>query len=176
MSQGFFKYALLKEQIFSKLNFDNQGRLMLGNMYIIILPRYIISKIQREVENIVGDIACSLIMYKVGFDIGYNVASRIKGNNKGIILRKFINTLASRGWGNFELENCDLNTPLIKVKVNSCYAEDLRPSKSPQCHLIRGLLSGAVQYLVGDNIKVKGVEHECIAMGHDFCRIEIRPT
>jgi len=179
MSDAFFKYVSLKETLFSKLSYDESGRLLLGNVIVLIIPRRIFSIVQRSISDMLGEGCAALVMYNAGYSVGYDVfAKTVKrfNNDTKSAFEFFITVLTTRGWGDFKIVKFNENDNTYYIRVSSSYGEDLFPSNRAVCHFIRGLLTGSLQCLV--DLKEKGIklysrEVKCIAKGDPYCEFLI---
>ena len=69
---------------------------------MILTTREFIALIQKTVEEVVGENAAAVIMYRAGFKAGYSFAraQSIEFNVKGgDVLRKYLEIASKRGWG-----------------------------------------------------------------------------
>lgn len=179
MSDAFFKYVSLKETLFSKLSYDENGRLLLGNVIVLIVPRRIFSTVQKSISDILGDGCAALVMYNAGYSIGYDVLSKVIekfSNDIRSAFEFFITILTTRGWGELKIVEFDTDKNTYRVQVRSSYGEDLKPSRRAVCHFIRGLLTGSLQCLTdsrGKDVKLYSRETKCVAKGDPYCEFLI---
>jgi len=77
------------------------------------------------------------------------------------------------GWGSMRVAALDLGRrELILEVTGSPFAEALRPSAEPVCHLIRGIFGGVAVGVLGWAVEAR--EESCVSMGAQKCVFVIR--
>jgi predicted hydrocarbon binding protein len=72
------------------------------------------------------------------------------------------------GWGNFNLEACDMAKKILRISVShSPFAESYGSSSAGVCHLIRGVLAGMASVIF--DLDCVAAEKECLAKGDERC-------
>lgn len=164
------------------LSLDPSGRLLFkGKVPMILTTREFIALIQKTIEEVVGENAAAVIMYRAGFKAGYSFArtQSIEFGVRGVdILRKYLETASKRGWGEFTLQSYDISERIV-VEVRGSYGEEWGNVGRRVCHIWRGALAGIAQYIADDmnlKIKMKGTEEKCVAEGSECCIITAEPV
>jgi predicted hydrocarbon binding protein len=163
--------SLLDSFVFS----DETGSIHFnGVRYMIIRPETICT-LQRLVEERLGDTAAE-IFFMSGLTGGRLSAMKymeLFGHSKEEAVRYMCDMGGQIGWGKFILEEFDLSSETISIRVlNSPFAVCYGESEKPVCHLIRGIVAGVAFGVFGQPIKV--VETHCLSKKDTFCRFETR--
>ena len=94
------KHELLKE-LLDKLGLDDAGRLVLGDVPMIITTREFVALVQKVAEEVLGAGGAATLMYRVGSQVAYDFAkaqARIFGLKGFEILEKYLEIADVRGW------------------------------------------------------------------------------
>jgi len=171
----------LGEDIFSRLHVDEEGRLLLDDVPLILAPRYFIAQLQKTMEELAGERAAATMAYKAGFTSGYYFAekqSKIFGVSGREILQTYLNIASRRGWGKFTIVEYDQEKLTAKITIQASIAEEWGNVGRPVCHMWRGGIAGILQYIAdttGKKIRIVGKETKCIAKGDPHCEIIAQP-
>ncbi|MBI5439983.1 MAG: hypothetical protein HY900_02095 [Deltaproteobacteria bacterium] len=74
------------------------------------------------------------------------------------------------GWGTFTLRSWGESRVEVELR-NSPFAQAATGPDAPACHLVRGILAGALARILGRDARAR--EERCAAMGQEACRFEI---
>jgi predicted hydrocarbon binding protein len=161
--------------ILEALEFDGErGAISFkGVRYLLIRPETFV-EFQKGLEERLGEEAQE-ILYRGGFTGGHLSTKKYKeifeyGDDE---IAQFMMAMGGQiGWGNFKLEEFNLEAKRLIVTVTgSPFAVAYGKSKGPVCHMIRGVMAGMGYALFGED--VASVETHCLAKGNDLCRFLI---
>jgi len=144
-----------------------------GVRYLLIRPETLV-EFQKGLEERLGGEAQE-ILYRGGFTGGQLSTKKYKeifeyGDDE--IAQFMMNMGTQIGWGNFKLEEFNLEAKRLIVTVTcSPFAVAYGKSKEPVCHMIRGVMAGMGHTLFGEDFAA--VETHCLAKGDDLCRFLI---
>jgi len=166
------------EEILGKLKLDEEGRLVLDNVPMIITTRRFIGLIQKIAEEVLGESGAATIMYRAGNQGGYHFAeaqARIF-NLKGFeILDKYLSIASVRGWwSRYEVVERSEEPLRVVVRFYNTIAEEWGDVGRPVCHIWRGGLAGILRYMaesMGKKVDIRARETRCIAKGDPYCEI-----
>lgn len=152
-----------------------------GVRYLLIRPETLAS-FQHALEGTVGAERAGELLYTGGFT-GGRLSGQKYRETLGLSAREAVEFMCRMGgeigWGNFRLEELDLQAGRLAVAVESspfAAAYDTEaPSGAPAphgaCHLIRGVLAGLANTLFEG--EVASAETQCAAVGDPLCYFEI---
>ncbi|MBI2217546.1 MAG: hypothetical protein HYU51_09640 [Candidatus Rokubacteria bacterium] len=151
---------------------DGHGRLFFrGSRYLLIRPETLVA-LQRAVERAVGTDAAS-VLAAGGHAGGARATSTLPGDPEARV-RALLAMGAEIGWGEFALERLGPRELVVTVR-HSPFAETWGGrSRTPVCHLTRGVLESLAAVVFAEPRPV--VETECVAMGAPACRFTALAT
>ncbi len=170
------------EDVLRRLRIDEKGRLLFGDVPMILTDRDFIARMQKTIEELTGEAGAATILYEVGFESGYHFAreqARMFGVEEGAILRTYLDIASFRGWGKFEIVEYDEEKLAARVIIHASIAEEWGNVGRPVCHLWRGAIAGIIQYIAdstGRSVKMVGKEVKCIGKGDPHCEIIAEPA
>lgn len=154
---------------------------LLGNERAIIVRASILVSILNRIKSIFGPEGSSaqVILHQIGDAGAQRVFESVKALTGVDFIRKNVarslNLFTAVGWGilNLEAANLDTKTAEIHIKDGFECADSRNTSSAPQCHFIRGLLTGWFSQLFETKIEV--TETQCIAKGDPVCIFRVQP-
>jgi predicted hydrocarbon binding protein len=164
------------EDIKAQLTIDEEHRLILAKLPMIMTPRMFFVNIQKKIEEISGGDASRLIYYQAAFESAYNYMKNSKklymiaGTD---LLQQYLDSLSIRGWGKFQILRLDeeKGEGCVQLK-HSAIAEEYGSVGRTVCHAWAGALAGAGQFLADEHKKemeVRGHERLCVSKGDPHC-------
>lgn len=162
---------------------DENNRLMLGDVPMLLIPRWFFAGIHQRVVAAVGLDAAAKIYSGAGFEGAYNWC-RVqieKGLTGRAVLEQYLDSMSHRGWGKFEIVEYDQEQGSSKIHYeNSALALETEPSEHPVCAWFCGALEGAMQAIAEDTqLSQKNFlasETSCLAQGNSCCLFIVNPT
>jgi uncharacterized protein len=139
---------------------------------MIIRPETICT-LQRLVEERLGDAAIDIFFMSglTGGRLSTEKYMELFGHSKEEAARYMCDMGGQIGWGRFILEEFDLSSEKISIRVvNSPFAAYYGESEKPVCHFIRGIVAGIAFGVFGRFTEV--VETHCLSKKDAFCRFE----
>jgi len=168
------------KELLGKLSLDEQGRLVLGNVPMIITTREFVALVQKIAEEILGNMGAATLMYRVGFQAAYSFAeaqAKLFGLRGFEVLEKYLSIASVRGWwSGYEIVELSEEPLKAVVRLYNTIAEEWKGAGRTVCHLWRGGLAGIVKFVadaMGKKVNVRGVEKACIAKGDPYCEIVV---
>ncbi len=170
-------------QIKAGLTMDENHRLVLANLPMILTPRMFFVNIQKKVEEVSGTDAAWRVFYEAAFDSAY----RYMGNSKEVytiagkdLLQQYLDSLSARGWGEFEILQLVEDRGEGRVRLNhSAISEEYGRTGRSVCHVWAGALAGSIKFLAeeSDNgMEVMGIETRCLSRGDPYCEFVVGPV
>ncbi len=171
------KHELLRE-LLDKLRLDDAGRLVLGDVPMIITDREFIALIQKVAEEVLGEGGAATIMYRAGYISAYSFSeahAKLFGISGFDILRKYLELASVRGWWS-KHEIVELSEEPLRVVVRFWHtvAEEWGNVGRPVCHMWRGGLAGILRYVaesMDKKVEIRVRETACVAMGDPYCEM-----
>lgn len=159
-------------------NSDDGALWFKGVRYLLIRPETLYGIVSAAEEELGTERAAELL-FRGGF-VGGQLSGKKYREALNLDPRGAVEFMcrmgAEIGWGRFELVSYQHDAANLVVHIHrSAFAHGLdaneRRIETGVCHLIRGVLGGLVAGLTGRNVTTR--ERQCLAQGHDFCRIEV---
>jgi predicted hydrocarbon binding protein len=167
---------MTQNSILDELNYDQSaGALKYREVrYLLIRPETIIG-FQKAIEDRNTELAQD-VFFQGGFQGGQLSAQKyreVHNLDDTQIIDFMMKMGAEIGWGQFKLQNFDIQKKQMVVIVNqSPFAQAYGQSPTGVCHLIRGVLSGLASVIF--NTQCIGTEIQCLAKGDEHCFFEIQ--
>ncbi len=154
---------------------------LLGNERAIIVRASILLSIIDRITSIFGPESKSaqVILHQVGEAGGQRVFESVKTMIGFDFIRKNVartlNLFTALGWGILNVKAVDLDTKTAEIHIKEGFesADSGNTATAPQCHFIRGLLTGWFSQLF--ERKINATETQCVAKGDPFCIFRIQP-
>lgn len=168
----------MTNSILDNLKYDeSEGKITFKDVrYFLIRPETIIG-FQKAVEASIGVVACSKMIYEGGYTGGSLSSTRYKkefGYSNKEILDFMCRMGTEIGWGKFTpFLDPDRKELIVKV-VNSPFAQCYGDSESGVCHMIRGVMAGMGDVVLGLEGRVASEETLCLAKGDSKCEFVIK--
>ncbi len=110
-------------------------------------------------------------LYKIGFDIGYEIyAKRVQSNDLSKILEEISKIFNKEGFGVSEVIN-------NRFRMYSCYSCSMieQATKSPRtsCNIEKGFIAGILTRKLNREVVIQTVR--CRKVGDDYCEFDIIP-
>lgn len=155
--------------------------ILLGNERAIIVRASILVSIVNRIKSIFGPEGSSaqVILHQIGEAGAQRVFESVKALTGVDFIRKNVaralNLFTAVGWGILHLEAVDLDTKTAEIHIKDGFecADSRNTSSAPQCHFIRGLITGWFSQLFETKIEV--TETQCIAKGDPVCIFRVQP-
>ncbi|RLI06758.1 hypothetical protein DRO32_05130, partial [Candidatus Bathyarchaeota archaeon] len=164
------------EELLSKLKLDEEGRLVLGDVRMVLTTRDFIVNLQKVAEDVLGPMGAATLLYRAGFLSGYHFAeaqARLFGLKGLDILDKYLELASLRGWwGGYEVIERSQEPLKVVVRFYHTIAEEWGNVGRAVCHLWRGGLAGILKYVadsLGLEVEVRVQETACMAKGDPYC-------
>jgi predicted hydrocarbon binding protein len=158
-----------------ELKFDpERGSFFLNGIRYTFFRPETLSEIQKGVEDRLGSKAGEYL-YAAGASWAIGALQRLRatpasaGTAKPEVLLQSLCELATNlGWGRFVVEAWKPDVPSISVRViGSPFAEAYGQSDTPVCHLLAGMVGGALESLF--NVMSSCIENACKTQGAAEC-------
>ena len=154
---------------------------LVGNERAIIVRASIMVSIVNRIKAIFGPESASaqVILHQIAEAGARRVFESVKALTGIDFIRKNVaralSLFTAVGWGTLHLEAVDLDTKTAEIHVKDGFesADSRNTSSAPQCHFIRGLLTGWFSELFETKIEV--TETQCIAKGDPHCIFRVQP-
>lgn len=166
------------QELLSQLRLDEAGRLVLGDVPMIITTREFVALVQKVAEEVLGDMGAATLMYRAGSQSAYDFAkaqARLFGLKGFEILEKYLTMAGVRGWwSRFEIVERSEEPLRVVVRFWNTIAEEWGNVGRPVCHLWRGCLAGILKYIaesMGKEVEIRVRETACIAKGDEYCEM-----
>jgi hypothetical protein len=145
------------EDLRSRLLLNEEGRLTLNGLPMILLPRHFFRYIMRDVQKMVGPDTFRKMFEKVGYDGAVTFCDAFRKSHGCSAKEAFIgylNEMSIRGWGHFKIEKLDeLNGEAEVLLTNSALpAEGELPTGNS---IWEGAVLGAMAYVQDQSRNVK---------------------
>jgi len=166
------------EELISKLRLDDEGRLVLGDVRMILTTREFVVSLQKVAEDVLGTMGAATLLYRVGFLSAYHFAeaqARLFGVRGLDILDRYLELASMRGWwGKHEVLERSEEPLRAVVRFYHTIAEEWGNVGRAVCHLWRGGLAGILKYIadsMGKEVEVRARETACMAKGDPYCEM-----
>ena len=154
---------------------------LLGNERAIIVRASMLVSIVNRIKSIFGPEGGSaqVILHQIGEAGGQRVFEAVKIMTGFDFIRnnvaRALNLFTAVGWGILNVDAVNLDTKTAEIHITDGFesADSRNASSVPQCHFIRGLLTGWFSQLFETNIEV--TETQCIAKGDHVCIFRVHP-
>ncbi len=163
------------------IELTRDDRLMLGEVAMVLMPRWFFVGIMKRVLDEAGSEAAARIYSGAGWEGAYNWAKvQIRaGLNGREVMEQYLGSMTSRGWGRFEIVELDLERGLGRFRWhNSALALELGQTGKEVCLWGPGAMAGGMQAILehrGSGLTVKGKEVLCKSAGNEYCEIVVEP-
>ena len=165
-----------------KLELDNQHRILLGAIPMILTPRWFFVNVQKELEKAGGLKLAKEVYYRAGFESAYKYCRTQRKAEKiaGIeTIQMYLSSMSIRGWGKFKTVQLDeMRGKGIFRLYQSAFSDEYGPKGRAVCHCWPGAMAGAVQEIIDAKrfpLEVKGKELKCKAKGDEYCEFIVTP-
>ncbi len=154
-----------------ELKFDpDRGAFFLNGLRHAFLRPETLSEIQKGVEDRLGSKAGEYL-YAAGASWAIGALQRLHAagaSNPEVLLQSLCTLATNLGWGRFIVESWKPEIPKISVRViGSPFAEAYGQSDNPVCHLLAGVVGGALEGLF--SVMSNCIESACKAQGAADC-------
>ncbi len=170
------------EEIKARLSMDENQRLILAELPMILTPRMFFVNIQKRVEKEAGIDVGRSIYYEAAFESAYRYLENSKevyGVTGRDLLQQYLDSLTVRGWGKFQILSLSLEGGEARVRLDhSGIAEEFGVIGRSVCHVWAGAMAGSVQFFVAQRnkqMKIEGTEPLCVSRGDRYCEFVVAP-
>jgi predicted hydrocarbon binding protein len=151
---------------------EKRGTLNAYGDRFLLIPVKLIHSMEDRLAKSLGPITATSFEYEIGKEGGAQFASLALKAGLDIKSRAGIqqvaNTLgAQSGWGKIEVAEFDFGKHLARIRWKNGVSVRNRKGKTPVCHFGRGILTGAVEEILGR--KCESIEVTCQGKGDPFC-------
>jgi len=166
-----------------EINVDEQtGVWQTDGLPMLYIPRHFMVNVHDAVEAALGRAAYRAVLHDAGHRSAY-IWCKAQAQHytmRGVeVVEHYLQRLSVRGWGQFSLNNLELEPPRLTIGLkNSIYVlARNEPATHPVCYMFEGFFTGAMHYLIEDkglsqeNLTCREVE--CQGMGFESCLFEI---
>jgi len=160
----------------TKIDTDS-GTLQFGNLPVLWARADVFTNMFLELENLVGASASS-VMKRIGEQYGKKFYNLLKSGNTSLLIndtKKVYNYLCAEtqaiGWGQIEIEEVEDEIILTSLGFAAArsYIIDNKKRETPVDSYFLGYFEGFFTEM--HQKKYIGEEVECLAMGHDNCKM-----
>jgi len=170
------------QDIKDQLTLTEDSRLMLGQVPMILTPRWFFVGIMKRVADKAGPDLASEIYYEAAYDGAYKWAKvqMESGLNGRVVMEQYLGSMTHRGWGRFEIISFDKENGKGRFRYfNSAVALEYGNTGNAVCIWVSGALAGGFQAILdqsGQELIVKGREDSCLSQGLPYCEFTVVPT
>jgi predicted hydrocarbon binding protein len=163
----------MENTVLRELTWDPEaGRLRFKDVRYLLIRLETLAAIHRGMAAS----AAAEVLYRAGYEGGVRSGTHYR-KILGLAAEEAVRFMAQMGgqigWGAMRVAELDPGGQKLVVEVvGSPFAEALRPSTDPVCHLIRGIFGGVAEAVLG--WKVAASEESCVAAGAQKCVFVIR--
>jgi predicted hydrocarbon binding protein len=171
------------DEIKENLALDDKGTLLLGDVPMILTPRWFFVGIMARLEKEVGLDCASSVLYGAAWDGAYRwaeaqVSSGLEGR---AVMDQYLGSMTLRGWGRFTIEAFDDAAGTGRFLLyNSAVARERGETGAEVCSWIPGAMAGCMQAIIDRagryGIKVTGSEVSCASQGKTICEFAVGPA
>ena len=169
------------QELAQGIELTGDNRLMLGEVPMVLMPRWFFVGIMKRVVAEVGVETAVRIYSGAGWEGAYNWAMvQLKAGLTGrAVMEQYLGSMTSRGWGRFEIMEMDLEQGRGRFRWhNSALALELGQTGREVCLWGPGAMAGGMQAILehmGSDLKLAGWEDSCLSAGNDYCEIIVTP-
>ena len=169
-------------ELIKRLEMTGENRLLLDEVPMVLMPLWFFVGIMKQVEAEAGLRFVAKIYYDAGFEGAYKWSKfQIEKGLKGsAVLQQYLNSMANRGWGRFEILNLDQNNGRAIFRLHhSAMALEQGRTEEASCLWVPGAMAGSMQAILDYNdseLKVGGKEVQCLSTGLPFCEFIVEPV
>jgi len=148
---------------------------------MVYLPRHFLVNNHRAVEEALGLEAYREILRAATAKSAIHwcqAEARTHGLAPDATFRHYFKRLSQRGWGQFTVDELDLDRRRGSISLRHSVFVLERPTGAdrPVCYMFEGFMTGAFRFLLedsGNRVETHCRESQCAAHGrHDHCRFE----
>lgn len=160
----------------------DEGPLLLGEVPMILTPRWFFVGIMARVEKEAGRDCASRVFYDAAWDGAYRwaevqIASGLRGR---AVMEQYLGSMTLRGWGKFRIEAFDDTAGTATIVLhNSAVALEMGVTGSAVCYWIPGAMAGCMQAVLdhaGCRMKTLGREVSCSSQGNARCEFTVEAS
>jgi len=155
-------------------------QIMFRDLRLIFCPADWLTGQEKELSNVLGSNALSMLFQKAGEFCHSELASIIVDSNPDASteeqIKAFLSYLKASGWGAAELVEFSLDPVKIGIKVTNSYVVDLMQADEPVCYAYGGILQAITVFLEEHNLEseLEYTETKCIARGDPHCEFILK--
>ncbi|MCK4883283.1 MAG: 4-vinyl reductase [Candidatus Diapherotrites archaeon] len=161
------------------------GVIRLFGKRVVVVPADLVAGINENVlKSKLGLKAAQSIRRKIGFEMAFEYAKNYDKSNEcncKVIMEDYLEMAHARGWGDFFVEEMDLEKPRVVVRIeNSLEAESIGKTGSPSCQYwvggIAGILKHSLEKCINHNhpsVSIEGREDKCVSKGDEYCEVVV---
>lgn len=167
------------DKLKENLVLDENQRLMLENVPMLLIPRWFFAGIYQRVVEEVGPVAADSIYSQAGHVGAYKwcQVQIKKGLNGRAVLEQYLDSMSCRGWGQFEIQDFDQDLGRCSIRYKqSALAIELGQQGRSVCTWFCGALEGALQAIsetAGRSAQYRASETTCLANAGQSCRFVV---
>jgi len=151
---------------------EKRGTLNAYGARFLLIPVNLIHSMEDRLSKSLGPVTATSFEYEIGKEGGAQFASlALKAGldiNSRTGIQQVANSLgAQSGWGKIEVVEFDFGKHLARIRWKNGVSVRNKKGKTPVCHFGRGILTGAVEEILGR--KCESIEVTCQGKGDPFC-------
>lgn len=171
------------EELKGQLILNDQDRLMLGSVPMLLMPRWFFVAIKKQVETLAGREVSRKVYYEAGYE-GATKWAKTQMKELGLtgraVMEQYLGSASVRGWGRVEILEFDAERAYGRFRIHhSAVAEEAGRQGEMVCDHLPGSLAGAFQAILdhsGKKRKVMGRETKCLSKGDTWCEFLVEPS
>jgi predicted hydrocarbon binding protein len=169
-------------ELIKRLKLTEENRLVLDEVPMVIMPLWFFVGIKKRIGAEAGPRVVAKIYYDAGYEGAYKWSKvQIENGLKGsAVLEQYLNSMANRGWGRFEISSLDENNGRAIFRLHhSAMALEQGETEEASCLWVPGAMAGSLQAILESNgspLKVGGKEVRCLSTGQPFCEFIVEPV
>ena len=174
------------EDLKSKLSYKD-GELRLGNVRVVMVPALWLGTLGAALAELLGEHGAEAIFretaYRAGYACGVHVYEDLSESgisDKEGMIKGFVSSLSSAGWGKFSLVKAKLDEPIkVVIRGENTYISEIGITRAgePRCHPLKWFAAGVLKALLlefGFTGEIDAEETACIAKGDPYCEIVLK--
>jgi predicted hydrocarbon binding protein len=152
-----------------------EGMITAYDERFLLIPVKLIHSIEDRLTQTFGPATATSFEYEIGREGGANyvrIAKKAGLNVKNLQDLRDLQVLAERlgtlrGWGKQEIREFDTQKGLCRIRWTHGVSVRSKKGKTPVCHFRRGLMTGAIEAVLGS--RCESLETSCEGKGDNYC-------
>lgn len=168
------------EEFLENIEFVDK-KIMFEDLRIIFCPADWLTGQEKEISNILGGDALSMLFQKAGEFCHEELAKLVVERNPDASteeqIKAFLEFLKATGWGSGELVEFTIDPINILITIDNSYVKDLmKNAEEPACYASTGILQAIEVFLREHDLtdELDYVETKCVATGDPHCEFKLK--